>query len=116
MKNPFLIALVSGLLAAGAIKAAPAFAQAPAAAPEIQVSLVKTSDLDLSSEKGRRVLDLRLARAAREVCGIPSDADVAGQSAARKCRDEALGEATGQRDALMAAAARGATIEVTASR
>ena len=68
MKNPFAIALVSALITAGALKAAPAFAETPAA-PQTFVSYVQTADLDLSSEGGQRTLDHRLAQAAREVCG-----------------------------------------------
>lgn len=88
MKTPILIALGSALVTAAAIKAAPALAQAPAA--EVNVSLVRTADLKLDSAAGQRVLDRRLAAAARQVCGTASDADLDGKNAVRHCRDEAL--------------------------
>jgi len=77
---------------------------------------VKTADLDLSSDGGQRTLDRRVAQAAREVCGIPSDVDLVGQNKARECRVEAVAKATGERDALLAAAKRGAAVAITASR
>ena len=114
MKNPYLIALTAGLITAGVIKAAPAFAEPVPA--ETYVSRVQTSDLDLSSASGTRVLHQRLALAAREVCGTASDADVAGKNDVRKCRDDALARATNDQASLLAAASRGVVIAVTASR
>ena len=116
MKNPFLIALTAALITAGAIKAAPAFAEAPAAEAQTYVSLVETADLDLASEAGQRLLRQRLAQAAREVCGTASDFDLEGKNEVRKCRDEALARATAERDSLLARATRGEVIAVTASR
>ena len=115
MKNPFVIALVSAVITAGALKAAPALAEAPTQ-EQTYVSYVKTSDLDLASESGQRALDRRLAQAAREVCGVPSDVDLVGQNKARECRSEAIAQASSERDALLAAAKRGAVIAITASR
>jgi len=112
MKNAFVIALASALVTTAAIKAAPALAQVQAPV-ETNVSQVRTADLDLSSEAGRRTLDRRLSRAAREVCGTASDADVEGKNAVRKCRDETLTKAKAQLDRRLAD--RGA-IAVTASR
>jgi len=114
MKKALYIALVSGLITTGIIKAAPALAQEPAS--EINVSLVRTVDLDLGSSDGQRRLDQRLANAAREVCGTASDVDVEGKNEVRKCRDDTLAKAKGQRDAVLAAAERGAFIAVTAAR
>ena len=114
MKNPYLIALTAGLITAGAIKAAPAFAEPVGA--QTYISRVQTSDLDLSSASGTRELHQRLALAAREVCGTASDVDVAGKNDVRKCRDEALARATSDQSALLAAANRGAVIAITASR
>src|SRR5689334_8163972 len=114
MKNPFVIAIVSALITAGAIKAAPALAETPAA--NTYVSYVQTADLDLSSKAGQHQLEARIAQAAREVCGTPSDADLVGKNRVRDCRDEAIANATGRRDALLAAANRGAVLAVTASR
>ena len=111
MKNAFLIALASGLATAAALAAFPALAQQPT-----NVSLVRTADLDLASARDRAKLELRLARAAREVCGTASDADVAGGNDVRRCIDETLTQAKVQRDQLVAAANRGAIIAVTAAR
>ena len=113
MKNPFLIALASALITTAAIKAAPALAQESAPA-ETNISLVRTADLDLGSEAGRRQLDQRLARAARDVCGTASDADVEGKNAVRKCRRETLAKARTQIEPVVAD--RGAVIAVAASR
>ena len=115
MKKSFTIALVSALLTGGLIKAAPALAQANGQS-EIAVSLVRTSDLNLGSVAGQKQLDLRLAHAAREVCGTASDVDIEGKNEVRKCRDETLAKAQVQKSSVLAAAGQGATIAVTASR
>jgi len=115
MKNPFVIAIVSALITAGAIEAAPALAETPTT-PDTYVSYVKTADLDLSSKAGQRQLEARIAQAAREVCGDPSDVDLVGQNRARECRKEAVVNASGRREALLAAANRGAVIAITAAR
>jgi len=77
---------------------------------------VQTSDLDLASQNGQRSLDRRLAQAAREVCGVPSDADLVGQNKARACRTDAISRAGSEREGLLAAANRGAVVAITASR
>jgi UrcA family protein len=53
------------LALAAAVLAAPAVA-----ADEAPSVAVRYGDLDLSNEDGQRQLDLRLERAAREVCGL----------------------------------------------
>lgn len=116
MKNPFVIALASALITAGAIKAAPALAETPAPDAQTYVSYVHTSDLDLGSNAGQRVLGQRLSQAAREVCGTASDFDLEGKNAVRKCRDEAIARAADQREAALAASKRGAVIAITAGR
>ena len=116
MKKPILIALTSALITAGALKAVPAFAEAPAAPPPVEVALVQTADLDLSTSAGQRQLDVRLARAARDVCGTASDADLVGANDVRKCRDDTLAKANAQRAELLAAANRGARIAIMAAR
>ena len=93
MKNPYVIAFASALITVGAIKAAPALAEPASADAPTYVSYVQTSDLNLSSQDGQRALDRRLSQAAREVCGIPSDADLVGQNKARACRAEAVARA-----------------------
>ncbi len=112
VKNPYVIALVSGLVTAAGIKAAPALAETPSANAETRISYVQTADLDLSNKGGQRTLDLRIAQAAREVCGKPSDADLVGQNKARECRQDVIARTSSDRDALLAAAGRGATIAI----
>ena len=112
MKSTLKIILASALITAGAIKAAPALAETPSADVETRISYVQTADLDLSSKGGQRTLELRIAQAAREVCGKPSDSDLVGQSKARECRQDVVERASGERDALLAAAGRGATIAI----
>jgi UrcA family protein len=115
MKKSFYIALVSALLTAGLIQAAPAFAQDQVPGQAV-VSLVHTADIDVSTADGRRQLDRRLSIAAREVCGTASDADLAGKNDVRACRAETLAQAKAQNSTIYAAANRGAVIAITASR
>ena len=110
------IILTSFAITAGVIKAAPAFAETAQAPTSVNVSLVRTADLDLASSQGQRQLDQRLANVAREVCGTASDVDIEGKNEVRKCRDSTLAKARSQRDAVLAAAERGALIGVTAAR
>jgi UrcA family protein len=114
MKQALIIALTSALITTGVIKAAPAFAQSPTTS--LNVSLVQTADLDLGSAKGQRQLDLRIARAARQVCGAASDADVEGKNDVRKCRDETIAKAQQRRDAVLAARGGDDFVAVTAAR
>lgn len=114
MKRALTIVFTSALITTGVIKAAPALAQEPAS--EVNVSLVRTADLDLRSNEGQRKLERRLAQAAREVCGTASDVDVDGKNEVRKCRDETLAKAREQRDSVLAAAAIDPVIAVTAAR
>jgi UrcA family protein len=110
----FTIILASFAITTGVIKAAPALAESPAS--PINVSLVRTADLDLGSSAGQRKLDQRLAHAVREVCGTASDADIEGKNDVRQCRDETFAKAKSQRSEVLAAYRHGATIAVTASR
>lgn len=57
------------------------------------VSIVHTSDLDLTSKAGQRALDHRLVTAAIEVCGPVFDVDPAGKNQVRECRAEVLAKA-----------------------
>lgn len=113
MKKPILIALASALITAGAIKAAPALAETPTT---VQVAHVSTADLDLSSREGQRQLDQRINRAARDVCGAASDADLVGANEVRQCRHDVVAKAGAQREQLLAATTRGARIAITAAR
>jgi UrcA family protein len=83
-----------------AFTATPALAEAPV----IATSTVQTADLDLSTARGRRALDRRLAQAAKEVCGTASDVDVAGKNDVRRCRAETLAGLASERDQRIAAA------------
>ena len=114
--NPYFIAMASALITAGALRAAPALAEPASGEVQTYVSYVKTADLDLASQSGQRALDRRVAQAAREVCGTPSDVDLVGQNNARDCREVAISKASGEREALLAAARRGAAVAITASR
>lgn len=102
MKQALRIALVSALATAAAIKGVPALAAAEAS--NVNVSVVRTADLDLRSVAGQRALHQRLAIAASEVCGPVSAADLPGKNAVRKCRHEVL------------AAARARSAELTTQR
>ena len=114
MTKALQIAATAFLITAAAIKAAPAIAEP--AAPAINVSLVRTTDLDLSSPSGQRALNARIAHAAGEVCGVASEADLVGQNDVRKCRADVLAKANGQREHLLAAARRGVQIAITDAR
>ena len=114
MTKALQIAATAFLITAAALKAAPALAEP--VAPAVNVSHVRTADLDLSSRNGQRVLDARLAHAAREVCGTASDADLVGKNDDRKCRADVLAKANGQRDQLLAVAGRGTVITLANAR
>ena len=91
-----------------------AFTAVPALAEPITVtSTVQTADLDLSSSKGQRALDSRLAQAVKEVCGTASDVDLAGKNEVRRCRADTLANLAGERDQRVARAS-GEPIEVAA--
>ena len=114
MTKAFQIAATAFLITAAAIKAAPAIAEP--ATPAVNVSFVHTADLDLSSSAGQRALKVRLANAAREVCGTASDVDLEGKNEVRQCRADVLAKATSQRAQLLAAAGRGTAIAITNAR
>ncbi|HET7816124.1 MAG TPA: UrcA family protein [Sphingomicrobium sp.] len=113
MKNAFVIALAAALTTAAAIKAAPALAEPAASQGETVFSHVRTADLDLGTRQGQRVLEKRLQRAAREVCGTPSDLDLVAQNKLRDCRSEAVTRAAAQQAAKSGA---GEVIAVSAQR
>jgi UrcA family protein len=110
MLKSFKITLSAFLVTAALIKAAPSFAEAPAAQ---NVAIVATADLDLSTAGGRASLDHRLVNAAYEVCGDSFDVDLAGNNAARACRLEVLQKARSQGVQL---AARHTPILIAAAR
>jgi UrcA family protein len=108
MTKTLKITLTAFLITAGLIKGAPALA-APTAAQN--VSIVHTTDLDLSSQAGRNALDHRLVVAAFEVCGTASDVDLAGKNKVRACRSDVLAKARAQGDQI---ASRGGSIVIAA--
>ena len=114
MNNALKIMLVSALITAAAIKAAPALAE-PASSP-VAVTVVHTSDLDLTTAAGQRQLDRRLARAAREVCGEASDADLAGKNEVRSCRETVLADARAQGRQVLASPSFGTKLAASAAR
>lgn len=108
------IALFTLALIASAATITPTVAAA--AEPETVTSIVRTADLDLSSGKGQQELDLRIARAAREVCGTASPVDLEGYKGVRQCRERTVARATAQREQLFAAARSGSPIVVASAR
>ena len=92
MKKTLLIIAGSALVTSLAIKAAPAFAEPPASG-DTATSVVRTADLDLSSELGRRALDRRLVVAAHAVCDDPSAVDLRAANAESQCREQVLAAA-----------------------
>ncbi len=90
---------------------AAAFTLAPAAAQEpIAVSggtiVVRTADLNLSSDLGVSKLDRRILTAAKLACGTASDFDLRGKNRVRRCLDETIAAVAPQREAAIAAVAR----------
>jgi len=108
MNKTLKITLTAFLITAGLIKGAPALAEAAAAQ---NVSIVHTTDLDLSTQTGRNALDHRLVVAAFEVCGTASDVDLAGKNKVRACRSDVLAKARAQSDQV---ASRGESIVIAA--
>ena len=112
MTSPLRIAIGSFLVTAALIKNVPALAET---APAQNVAVVHTADLNLATDAGRRQLEQRLVIAASEVCGAPSDADVAGKNVARQCRKDVLAHARA-RGELLASPGRGSSIVLAARR
>jgi UrcA family protein len=101
------IIIASALITGAAIKAVPAFAEP--VSPNVNVSIVQTADLDLSTDAGKRTLEHRLVNAAHEVCGTASDADLVGKNRVDDCRAAVLAAARAKGEQL---ASRGASITV----
>jgi len=94
------IVIASALVTAAAIKAVPALAEP--APSNLNVSVVRTADLNLGDPAGQRTLELRLVQAAHEVCGTAYDVDLEGKNEVRACREQVLARAHAQRDAILA--------------
>lgn len=105
-------ALFALALIASAITVTPTVAQA--FEPVTATSIVRTADLDLSTDRGQQELDHRIVRAAYEVCGEASDVDLEGKNNVRQCRADTIASASQQRQQLLAAARTGAPITVAA--
>jgi UrcA family protein len=110
MTSILKIAATAFLITSGVAGGAPALAQD---VTQPNVSIVQTSDLNLSTNAGRAALDHRLLVAATDVCGIASDADLVGKSKVRACLSEVLTKAHAQSVQL---ASRGNSILIAAAR
>lgn len=83
--------------------AAPAIAESKTdmptvASPHLGHSItVSTHDLDLNSARGQRELDVRLWRAARDVCVMTAMRDLHEQRLAGRCRSDALARVAARR-------------------
>ena len=108
------IVIASAIITATALKAVPALAEPVGAQSETATSYVRTADLDLQSDAGRRQLDRRLVIAARDVCGTASNVDLEGKNEVRQCIDDVLVKARGEGRQL--AATKNGIIAVSASR
>ena len=108
MKQTLRIIIASFLATAAVIKAAPASAEP--APTNVNISVVRTADLDLSTKAGQRQLEQRLSQAAREVCGTAADFDLEGKNDVRACRDKVLARAHADRDQLYASAEHSGSI------
>ena len=108
--NAIRTIIASALITAAVIKGGPA-AAGPSPNADVNVSVVRTADLDLSTQAGQRALDHRLIEAARDVCGTASDVDLAGKNQVRACRASVLAEARSRGEQL---ASRGTPIVVAA--
>ena len=79
------------LLVACSPIAGSALAAEPAAEPRLQV--VRYADLDLSSQAGAASLYARIAAAAREVCPVMVERQLASIGRARRCTEDAVARA-----------------------
>ena len=75
---------------------------APTVAAEPEARVIVVADLDLATPIGKRQFDVRVARAAIDLCGEASDIDLAGKNDVRACRDSVLAQAAQQRDLRLA--------------
>ena len=98
---------------AAAFTAAPAAAQEPILANGGTI-VVRTADLDLSSDRGVAKLDRRILAAAQLACGTASDFDVRGKNKARRCVDETVASVSPQRDAAIASVQAGSPTRLAA--
>ena len=111
MKDTIRIIAASAFVTALLIKAAPAAAEPVS---ERTATIVRTADLDLSSRAGVRELHQRVDAAARQVCGLASDADLVGKNEVRRCRHEVVAQAAAKADQLIASRRVGTSIALAA--
>ncbi|WP_448582984.1 UrcA family protein [Thermaurantiacus sp.] len=87
------------------VTAALLLAAQPVLATPVAAVRVPIADLDLTTSAGVRLLDQRLERAARRVCGAPGlGMPLATSWAVQDCRRDALARARPARDAAIARA------------
>ncbi len=98
---------------AAAFTAAPAVAQEPITASGGTI-VVRTADLDLSSDRGVSKLDRRIRAAAALACGAVSDFDIRGKNQARRCRAETIASVSPQREAAIASVQSGSPTRLAA--
>lgn len=100
MKQTLKIIGLSALATAAFIKAVPAFSEPVPA--DVNVSVVRTADLNLASAEGQRRLEQRLVTAAHAVCGGASAVDLEARNAERQCREEVLAAGRSKARAIVA--------------
>ena len=100
--------LTFALATAAALIASPATA---GPAEQLNVTVVHTADIDLSTDAGRRALDQRLTTAAHELCDTASAVDLKALNAESDCRAAVIAAARAKANSIMAEN-RGGTIVV----
>lgn len=78
-------------------------------------SIIRTSDLNLATASGQRLLHRRLSAAVTEACGAASKSDLAGSNAVRQCREETRARLSTERQRLIDLATAPSPV-VTAAR
>jgi len=84
------------LLFLASLTAGPAALPAPADEQSGRTTVVRFSDLDLSSPAGRATLDRRVKRAVKHVCELGGPASPGDIDRVSSCREQALKDATRQ--------------------
>ncbi|MCP1469953.1 UrcA family protein [Sphingobium sp. OAS761] len=94
------IVIAAGAVALALPMAAPVQAQvdgltvtARPGAPEVRAKLVRLGDLDLRSDRGVRVADARIRRAAEDVCGVGRMNGSVIRAGESRCYADAFGRA-----------------------
>jgi len=95
------------VIAVALIGAAPAAADAPDDANQVESVEVRIGDLDLRRASDAERLDRRLRSAVRRVCGPPASVSLEARRAVADCREEAAARIAPLRDTALAEARRG---------